>query len=236
MIYPSKEFISKFKATQGAFSVCESIALMNITSQVPEGYNFIEAGSNAGKSSMSAAYGLPKGKFYMIDPIFDLTNREAWKHTIQEKPENLAWGYVKDDGFNESVKERVRFASNGRVEPILLGSYSEVELPKYGRYSYVFIDSDNHQKERVTAEITIIEDMVVQGGIIAFHDFGNQYIAPREAHEKLIGTGKYENVEIDWTAIFDYVRANNLEDDNNTWHTSGSEEFPKFVGAVRRKA
>ncbi len=235
MIIPSKEFVDLFKKTQGAFSVSESIALMNLTATVPEGYNFIEAGSNAGKSSMSAAYGLPKGKLYMIDPIFDLTNREAWEHTIQEKPENLAWGYVNEDGFNEGVKNRVMFSSNCRVEPILLGSYSEKELPKYGKYSYVFIDSDNHQFERVFAEIKIVEDMVVEGGIIAFHDFGNQYISPMQAHQYLIWTGKYENVPIDWQGIFDYVRANNMETDNDTWHHAGSNEFPCYVGAVRRK-
>ncbi len=235
MIIPSNEFVELFKKTPGAFSVSESIALMNLTATVPEGYNFIEAGSNAGKSSMSAAYGLPKGKFYMVDPIFDLTNREAWTHTIQEKPENLAWNYVNEDGFNEAVKGRVKFASNGRVEPILLGSYSEKELPNYGKYSFVFVDSDNHSHERVFGEIAIVEDMVVEGGIIAFHDFFNQYISPAEAHAHLIRTGKYENVYINWNEIFDYVRANNLEADNETWHHAGSNEFPCYVGAVRRK-
>ncbi len=234
MILPSKKFLEVFKQTPGAFSVCESIALMNICTTVPEGYNFIEAGSNAGKSSMSAAYGLPMGNFYMIDPIFDLTNLEAWEHTIQKHPDNLAWGYAAEKDFKEQVKDRIKFASNNKVNPILLGSYSEVELPKHGKYSFAFIDSDNHQQERVFAEINIIEDMVVQGGIVAFHDYENQYIAPREAHRHLINTGKYENVKIDWNEIFDYVRANNLESDNNSWHEKGSEEFPKFVGAVRR--
>lgn len=235
MIVPNNEFLKKFKETQGAFSVSESIALMNIASTVPDGYNFIEAGTNAGKSSMSAAYGLPEGVFYLIDPIFDLNNIEAWRHTIQGYPDNMPWGYVKQNGFNEKVKERVRFASDGLVHPVLLGSYSEAELPRYGKYSFVFIDSDNHQRERVFAEIAIIEDMVVEGGIVAFHDFGNQYHAPMEAHAWLISTGKYENVPINWNEIFDYVRANNLEEGNDTWHERGSNEFPCYVGAVRRK-
>src|ERR1700733_4016379 len=113
MILPSKEFLEKFKETPGAFSVCESIALMNITSQVPDG-TYIECGSNAGKSRMSAAYGLPKGKFYMIDPIYDLTNLEAWKHSIQGHPDNLAWGYASEPDFKDKVMERIRFASNDR--------------------------------------------------------------------------------------------------------------------------
>lgn len=233
MIIPSKEFIQRFKACPGAFSVCESIALINICSQVPEG-NFIEAGSNAGKSGMSAAYGLPKGKFYMIDPIYDLKNYEAWQHTIQGHPDNLAWNYVNDVDFKEKVKDRISFASNSRVEPVLLGSYSEAEIPKYGDYSYAFIDSDNHQRERVFAEVNLLKDIMRQGGIIAFHDFGNQYSSPREAHEYLINTGQYENIKINWEEIFGYVRENNLEEWNNSWHERGSEEFPKFVGAVKK--
>lgn len=233
MLIPSKEFIEKFKSTPGAFSVCESIALMNITSQVIEG-NFIECGSNAGKSGMSAAYGLPKGKFYMIDPIFDLSNFEAWKHTIQGHPDNLAWGYVNDKNFNDAVRERITFASNNIVEPILCGTYSEEEIPKHDSYSYAFIDSDNHQPERVSAELELLLPRMKQGGIIAFHDWNNQYIAPKEAHTKLIQSGEYENIEINWKEIFDYVRANNLEENNNSWHERGSEEFPKFVGACKK--
>ncbi len=234
MVIPSKEFIELFKKTPGAFSVCESIALMNITSQVIEG-NFIECGSNAGKSGMSAAYGLPKGKFYMIDPIFDLSNIEAWKHTIQGHPDNLAWGYVNDKNFNNEVRDRIYIASEKRVMPILCGTYSEEEIPKHDNYSFAFIDSDNHQPERVKAELELLIPRMKQGGIIAFHDFGNQYIAPKQAHAELVQSGQFENIDIEWKEIFDYVRRDNLEEGNNTWHEKGSEEFPKFVGAVKRK-
>ena len=47
--------------------------------------------------------------------------------------------------------------------------------------------------------------------------------------------GEYEPIHIDWNEIFDYARANNLEDGNVSWHEKGSEEFPKFVGALRKK-
>ncbi len=234
MIIPSKEFINKFKSTPGAFSVCESIALMNITSNVIQG-TFIECGSNAGKSGMSAAYGLPEGKFYMIDPIFDLRNLEAWTHTIQGHPDNLAWGYAAESDFKDKVIDRIKLASNGKVQPILCGTFSEDELPKHESYSYAFIDSDNHQPERVYAEVNLIRPRIISGGIIAFHDFGNQYLAPREVHQYLLNTGEYENIPIDWESIFNYVRENNLEEGNDSWHERGSEEFPKFVGAVKRK-
>lgn len=236
MIIPPNNFFEWFKKTPGAFGVAESIALANIAMQVPEGKgNFIECGSNAGKSGMSAAFGLPAGNFYMIDPIYDLSNLEAWQHTIQEHPDNMKWGYVNEPKFKDNVRGRIIFASNARVNPILLGSYSEKELPLWGDYSYAFIDSDNHQHERVFAEIAILEDRMVKGGIICFHDFNNQYIAPQEAHKALIATSKYEDVPIDWDTIFKHVRDNKMEEGNDSWHTAGSEEFPKFVGAVRRK-
>lgn len=231
--FPSQEFIDVFKKTPGAFSVCECIAVSNIASTVPEG-NYIEAGSNAGKSGMAASYGLPKGTLYMIDPIYDLTNLEAWSHTIQKHPDNLAWDYASKADFNDEVKRRILFASDNRVEPILLGSYSEKELPLYGPYSYVLIDSDNHQKERIEAELSIVVPLMVKGGVIVFHDYKNQYIDPAEAHAKLVASGGFENIQIDWEYIFNYVRANDLETGNDSWHTSGSEEFPKFVGACRK--
>ncbi len=234
MIFPSKAFINRFKETQGAFGVAESIALMNIAWTAPSG-NYIECGSNAGKSGMSAAYGLSQGIFYMIDPIFDLTNREAWSHTVQEEPENLPWGYVNEEGFNQKVKDRILFASNGRVTPVLLGSYSEVELPKYPPYSFAFIDSDIHSEEMCTTEVKLIEDLMVDKGIIAMHDVGNQYYGPAVALNYLLSTGKYEVVEIDWVQIFNYVRERNLEEGNDSWHQNGSNEFPCYVGAVRKK-
>lgn len=260
-IIPSKEFVDLFKSTPGALSVCESIAIINLAATAPNGV-YMECGSHAGKSGMSAAYSLPSYKlteqevttlvgmghkfsegstlyaplpYYLIDPCFDLKNLEAWKHTIQEHPDNIGWPHVTKNDFNEKVKERITAASGGKITPVLMGDYSENVLPKFEGYGWVFIDSDNHQHERVFGEINMIKDKMVQGGIIAFHDFGNQYISPQEAHAYLIGTGEFENIPIDWTSIFNYVRENKLEEGNDSWHEKGSEEFPKFVGAVRRK-
>lgn len=234
MILPSKEFLELFKKTPGAISVCESIAIMNIASQADVG-TYIECGSHAGKSGMSACAGLKNGgNFYMIDPVYDLTNLEAWKHTIQGHPDNMGWLYFKEDGFYDRVKENIYVASHGKIVSVLLGDYSENVLPKYDNFSYVFIDSDNHQRERIVAEIAMVKDKIIKGGIIAFHDFGNQYIAPREVHAELIASGDFENIPIDWEEIFRYVRENNLEEGNDSWHEKGSNEFPCYVGAVRK--
>lgn len=234
MVLPSKEFLELFKKTPGAISVCESIAIMNITNEVIKG-TYIECGSHAGKSGMSAAAGLKyKGKFYMIDPVYDLNNFEAWKHTIQGHPDNMGWLYFKEKLFRNRVYNNIVIASNWKIVPVLIGDYSENVLSKYKDYTYVFIDSDNHSHERVESELELIKPRMKVGGIIAFHDFGNQYIAPREAHAKLIQSGDYENIDIDWNAIFGYVRENNLEEGNDSWHEKGSNEFPCYVGAARK--
>jgi hypothetical protein len=146
----------------------------------------------------------------------------------------MGWLYFKEDGFYDKVKENIYVASHGKIVPVLLGDYSENVLPKHDNIAYCFIDSDNHSHERVVAEIEILKPKMIKGGIIAFHDFGNQYIAPREVHQQLIDTGEYENINIDWESIFNYVRENDLETGNESWHEKGSNEFPCYVGAVRK--
>lgn len=238
MIYPGKEFLELFKKTPGAISVSESIAIMNLSIQVPDGGDWITLGSHAGKDTMSASYGLAsinmKGDYYMVDPCYDMTNDEAWEHTIQKKSENMGWLYFNEKGFSERVKKNVIEVSKGLVNPILVGSYSEKEIPKHDIISWCFLDSDNHSQERVFAELELLKPRMVIGGIIALHDFNNQYIAPREAHEQLIQSGEYENIDIDWKEIFDYVRENDLETNNESWHEKGSNEFPCYVGAVKK--
>lgn len=231
MIIPNEAFIKQFKATPGAISVSECIAIFNLALESPEGV-YADLGTHAGKAAMSAAQGLKKGVFYLVDPVFDLGNEEAWKHTVQGGADKMPWAHVHDKDFCKNIVENV--AHNGLL-PILLGDYSTNAIPKYGPYSWVFVDSDDHQEELVMEEMRLLEDRMVQGGIIAFHDYENQYQWPKRGHEYLISTGKYENIPIDWERIFVHVKSGNLEDGNNSWHQAGTEEFPKFVGAVKRK-
>lgn len=238
MILPNEAFLKNFKSTQGAISVAEAIAIMNIAMEVKIGGDWITLGAHAGKDTMSASYGFSttgiSGDYYMIDPCYDMGNAEAWEHTIQKKSENMGWLYFNEPGFCERVKERVKEVSNGLVNPILIGSYSEKEIPKHDKISWCFQDSDNHQPERVYSELELLKPRMIIGGIITMHDVGNQYITPKEALEQLIQSGEYENVPIDWKSIFDYVRENKLEEGNDSWHEKGSNEFPCYVGAVRK--
>jgi hypothetical protein len=230
MKFPSKEFIEEFKKTPGAISVCEAIAITWLGSQVQHG-TCIDVGSNAGKAAMSAAHGIQEGVLHLVDPIYDMENREAFKHSLQGSPENVPWGYAFDPKFREIVEDRIKSVSG--MTPDLIGDYSLSALDKYDSYGYVFLDSDDHQPELVLAEVKLLEDKMVLGGIIAFHDFRNQYHGPHEAYLYLLDTGKYESIDIPWDEIRQYVSENNLETGNESWHMPGID-LPCFVGAVRR--
>lgn len=224
MILPSKEFWKIFKNTEGALSCTEAIAIMNVSSQAPVG-QYIELGTYRGKSAMSALIGLTKEVvfskepinpvFTLVDPIF--TDSEI----VSEVLKRLS-----------KIKTNIslRFNSLTSIECL-----QEVDTGSKYNYSYVFVDSGSHQDGLPMQEVKLLEDRVVTRGIISFHDFANQFREPKEAAEYLVSTGKYEWVEIDWPPIIDYVKENNLEDGNNSWHIYEDRPFPNFVGAVRRK-
>lgn len=212
MILPTKEFWLIFKSTHGALSTSEAIAIMQISSMAPEGI-YLCLGSHKGKDSMAAAVSLKKGIFYLVDPIFE------------------------DDELGYSVCDTVEKQSPSNLEARFIPSYSTdvIASPDLNvNYSYVFVDSGSHQDGLPMMEVKLLEDRVVQGGIIAFHDFRSQFVEVEQAYNYLLGTGKYEEIKIDWDAIVNYVRENDLEKGNNSWHHN-ELDFPCFVGALKRK-
>lgn len=211
MITPSKDFLDIFKDTPGALSVTESIAIRTIASQAPEG-NYICLGSHKGKDSLAACVSLKKGFFYLVDPIYE------------------------DNEIMQSVMGNVgSVIEKYNKTPILVADYSYNVIDKYAPYTYVFLDSGSHGDGLPMQEVKLLEEKVIEGGIICFHDFGNQFREPKEAAEYLVNTGKYEWIHINWDEIINYVRDNNLEDGNNSWHIYADNPFPNFVGAVKRK-
>lgn len=234
MQYPNETFWRRFKPTPGAIGCAEAIIISWLASQSPKGLR-MDIGSHAGKAAIAASYGLAAGDLYLVDPCYDLSNLEAWKHSVQGTPENMPWGYVNEPDFKEKIAENIKIVSAMEIKPRFIGDYSENVIPQFNRYSYVFIDSDDHCGGMAIREAKLLENRMVEGGIIGFHDVGNQFQDPREAINYLVGTGKFEEIIIDWKYIFDYVRGKNLESDNNSWHERGSNEFPCYVGAVRRK-
>jgi predicted O-methyltransferase YrrM len=213
MITPTPEFLKTFLKTPGALSVAESIAIMNIAAQVPKG-RWCELGTHKGKSIMSAIYGGKPLDIDLVEPEFEkqIPIQDVSKAIISATDKHPRVQFV--DGYSTD------FLSNGHTE----------------KYSYVFVDSGSHQDGLPMQEVLLLEDKMIQGGIIAFHDFRNQFREPAEAAEYLVSTGKYEWVGIDWQPIFDFVAEHNLEEGNNSWHQYPELPHPpNFVGEVKRK-
>lgn len=212
MITPSKEFWKIFKETNGALSCAEALAIMNITAEAAAG-NHIELGTYKGKSALAARYGLRYGIFYLVDPIFedkDLCTTVVTKLTL----------FTKFGGQCE-IKTSDKYSTEGIIE-------------KYAPYSYVFVDSGSHQDGLPMQEVKLLEDRVISGGIIAFHDWNSQFSEVKEAADYLVSTGKYDYISINWDEINTYVNENNLNEGNQSWHHTELEN-PNFIGALRRK-
>lgn len=210
MILPSKEFWDVFKNTNGALSASESLAISNIASQCPPRGLAIEFGVYRGKSAMSAMAAENFAEFHLVDTEF---GKEI---PVSEVGENLI----------KAVPNHPRLV-------FIVGSSLDYLAGSDCMFSYVFVDSGNHQ-DLPMLEVKALEDRIVPGGIIAFHDYNCQFIQVNEAYEYLLGTGKYEEVPINWDEIVQYVNENNLEEGNMSWHHNELKN-PCFVGALRRK-
>jgi hypothetical protein len=209
MNIPSDNFIERFKNTEGAFSVCEAIALYNIADSAPGG-TYCELGSYLGKSAMTAASVLKNGIFYLLDPIY-LNGEMA-----------------------DKLVENITPLVNSEIFLLPVAETSEYFLPLMKDLSYVMVDSGSHGDGLPMREVKLLEDKMISGGIIAFHDYGNQFTEVIHALGYLLSTGKYKMIEINWAEIFDYVRGKNLEEGNKTWHGRGSNDFPCYLGAVHK--
>ncbi len=237
MLLPTQEIAALFKNTPGAISFHEMLAIANIAAQAPADGIAIETGSNAGKSAISASVGLARvgtRDYYLIDPCYDLTNAEAWAHTCQGTSDNMGWYYVRDPDFLEKVRGRILTAGEGKITPHLVGDYSQRALPSIiGNIAYAFLDSDQHQYSLVMAECMLIKERLVKGGILAFHDFKNQFTGVIRAYKELLKRGGFEEVYVDVAGIRAAAVAYNGEKGNDSWHAQEHEK-PIFVGALRK--
>ena len=221
------------KNIPGAISMTEAVGIYDTIATHLKSCTGVAAdlGAHAGKSSIAGAKALLdagfKRPFYMVDLAYDLDNPE-WRTTVQGSADKMPWGYLKDS--DKIIKRAMQHYPKCE----LMGSSSLQFLANpHLAISYVFIDADDHQVDLVMAEVKKLEDIVLPGGLVFFHDFENQYIGPAQAHAYLIDTGKYENISIDWDSAKAYVKKNKLEEGNVSWHMPGMD-FPAFVGCARR--
>jgi len=232
MNFPPIEIIKSFKETRGAISVHEACGIYWLASQAPQG-DALDLGTHCGKAALMAAAGFQTMRmFHLVDPGFDKENLEAWSHSDQKTPEN-AWPGFFEKGFNQSISERISECASHPVFPILHGDYSLHAIPSIeGEFSWAFIDSDQHQYELVKAELELLRNRMVVGGIIAFHDFASQFTGVEKAMREMLTGGQYEEIGIPWHNIKPWVSANGGEEGNDSWHHC-ENPAPCYVGAIR---
>jgi len=211
MITPDKKFWDVFRNTEGALSCAEALAIIQVAALAPSGV-YVEAGTHKGKSALAACFGLQSGKFYLIDPIFE------------------------DNDVCKGLADTFFAYPSTHIEKVLEADISINVLNKFGNdtLAYCMLDSGDHDQV-VKDEVRLIEDKMVSGGMVGFHDIDSQFISVRYAYNYLISTGKYEPVGINWGEIIAYCEAENLEDGTNkSWHHN-ELKHPQFFGALRRK-
>lgn len=210
MKIPTQNFWDVFKKTPGALSSAESIAISTVASMAPKG-TYMELGVWRGKSTISALQGLSDGFFILVDPVFE------------------------EEEVIREVVGTIAQANPQSVQINIVPNYSTNIIPNHNNLAYCFVDSGAHD-ETVFDEVKMLEDRMVPGGVIAFHDFRNQFVSVEGAYNYLLGTGKYEEILIDWEEIFKYVEENGTEQDNQSWHVYPDLGHPpNFVGALIKK-
>lgn len=230
-LIPMLEF---FKRIPGAISVTEAIALYlliqnHLTSVAIEDESYLDFGSHAGKSSLIAIAALSnlerKGIFHMIDPAYD-----------EKSPFRQTGNVFAPEDYKEKIFRNVHAFARKGMRTIMIGATSEEYIQKkldLERIAYTFIDSGNHDDESVKIELDYIVPRMITKGLIVFHDFDNQYIAPSKAAARLVESKRFESILIDWDPIINFVIENDLEKRNDSWHMNG-HPHPNFLGAVRR--
>jgi hypothetical protein len=239
------EVVEKAKKVPGAISVSEMIVIYDLVKDslaADLGLWAVDLGAHAGKSSMIAAAAMSDIErndfFCMVDLIYDIDNpawedtyqgREARKHGIDDVRECIPWPIAKDP--LQSLNIIGWFTSVSDLKVDLFGLSSLHFLAKYeGPFSYVFVDTDDHQAELVMAEAKALDEMIAPGGLVLFHDYGN-YRGPVAAAQYLFSTGKYEEIGISWAKANKLVEKHNLDEGNDSW----AGPHHKYLGCLRRK-
>lgn len=235
---PSPNLIGLFKTTQGAISLHEFFAISWLASQAPSNGVCLDIGTNAGKAAVAQSSGFAASTYiHCIDTVFDLENDVAWKDNHMQPDRNTTgWSWIYEKDFKQKVISRIAAASKHNVSAILYGESVMTAVPRLGAdgVAFAFSDADSANKWLVDGIADALAPNMVKSGIIAWHDWSSQFFPPKEASDRLIATGQFEQVAIPWDEIKEAVDSIGGEHvGNDSWHHRETER-PMFVGAVRK--
>lgn len=200
----------------------------------------MDIGTNNARIAVMVAHGLARQgqprDLFCIDTVFDLNNEQAWKdnHT-HAGPMTTGWPWIYETDFHDKVQARILNASGHLITPHLIGESALKAVPELAKpgVAFAFSDADSTMKWLVDGIVDSLAPKMVVGGIIGFHDFRSQFVAPHEAADRLVETGVFEEIEISWDDIQAAVDSIGGEDHRNSWHHNETAR-PMFVGAIRR--
>ena len=232
-----KDLIDHFKKIPGAISVYEAVGLyLTIINECKIKFTYgADLGSYAGKSSCVGSAALSEinacTHFCLVDPLYgDKDNPYTWRHTRGGNPRS--WHFDQPNANEIILADASKFS---KLTHSLAGVPSVEFLESCPPLGYIFIDTDDHGPETIAEELAFIKNKLLPGGIIAFHDYGNQYSAPLLAAEKLVASGEYEQLEIDWPRINQLGDEYGGEEGNNSWQVYAEIPKTNFLGCVRRR-
>ena len=222
--------------TPGAVSATELLALAwtSYRELNNPGGSIVELGSHAGKTSLILGFVSDlmdlRGTLYLVDPLYDFLNA-SWHLTVYRRREMVEWEYAKGEGFVHRVSSLIashvksRFALVGDISINFLKSLNEP-------VSIAFIDSDAHTENLILEEVALLEPKLLSGALLYFHDYGN-FDGPVYAVKRLLATGKYSMVRIEWGDIVSHIKDMGFESLNNTWHMV-NDPYPSYLACLKR--
>lgn len=146
---------------EGWLSKNEAIELYKISKSLPSSSNVVEIGAWKGKSTFCIAKGLDiNSELFVIDP-FDTSGDPKSKEI-----------YISLKGELPLLKQfKINLKSDGLLDKIkILEGLSKNYVGYVKDISFLFIDG-NHSKDACKLDFEKYSPYVVNGGIIAFHDF-----------------------------------------------------------------
>lgn len=228
------KFLTRFRLTPGAISVCEGLAINLLAAQAPAG-TALELGAHAGKSAIAAAsaLGAIKRNIVLVDPMYAVVDPDKWRIAAPAGHKVDPWPYARRKNFTLEVKRFVTEEGGPLVSVWChrVSSLAAIPLQPDRSVAYVMIDSDDHSYELVSAEIEALRPKLVAGAVVVMHDYGNEFDGPIGVAQELTD---FKPIKIPWPDIRQAVKFLELEAGNNSWHAP-LNPLPCYVGGFTFK-
>jgi hypothetical protein len=179
-----------YKKIQGWLTPVEALGLRYVASQLTENARVLEIGSWKGKSTFCIAHGLSNGTIECIDPFN--ADGESQSKSVYDNEKG-------EEDLLMQFKNNLTIV-NDKIQIIPHKGYSNEFVGKIPAVDFLFIDGD-HSIEGCTFDFDNFENIVKQGGYLAFHDYHpkRKEVGPTHVIEQIVS----KNRNYTWKYRFD---------------------------------